>query len=264
MEEEVCVSSPLFLCQRLKQTGFRRCLDRQIANLMTNHHGNIVTADRHKQMILSLHLATIALSIVLIAMISYDTFRNKSFLADKSYMTAQFLICLFFIADIFIEWYLSADKRKYAYTHLPFLLVSIPYLNIVSYTGINLPCEAMYILRFIPLIRTAFLLAIVMAAFTGNRIASLFTTYIVTLIATVYFAGLMFFVEEHYINPDIGTFWSALWWAFMDVTTVGCNINAITPTGKILAVILSAEGLILFPVFTVYVTNALKRKRHTT
>ena len=44
----------------------------------------------------------------------------------------------------------------------------------------------------------------------------------------------------------------------MNITTVGCYIEPITPTGKVLSVILSGGGLILFPVFTVYIADALK------
>lgn len=111
------------------------------------------------------------------------------------------------------------------------------------------------------MIRAGYVLAIVMGVLSNNKISGLFSTYIGLLIATVYFASLMFFIEEHYINPGVPTYWAALWWAFMDVTTVGCNINAITPTGKVLAVVLGAEGLILFPIFTVYITNALTRHK---
>ncbi|WP_303744439.1 potassium channel family protein, partial [uncultured Muribaculum sp.] len=120
--------------------------------------------------------------------------------------------------------------------------------------------EMLYLVRFIPMIRAAYVLAIVLGVLSTDKISSMFAAYVGLLITTVYFASLMFFIEEHYVNPGVTTFWSSLWWAFMDVTTVGCNINAITPTGKVLAVILAAEGLILFPVFTVYITNAMTRK----
>jgi hypothetical protein len=155
---------------------------------------------------------------------------------------------------------MAPKKWHYIVGHIVFILVSIPYLNIIAYYKIDLSVEVQYILRFVPMIRAAYVLTLVLSVFSTNKISSLFTAYIGLLFATVYFASMMFFIEEHYVNPDVNTYWSALWWAFMDVTTVGCNINAITPTGKVLAVILAAEGLILFPVFTVYITNALTRK----
>lgn len=81
--------------------------------------------------------------------------------------------------------------------------------------------------------------------------------YIIWVITSVYFGSLVFFVEEHYINPLVASWWDALWWASLNITTVGCEISPMTATGKVLAIILSGEGLILFPVFTVYVTNAV-------
>ncbi len=207
-----------------------------------------------------LHILVLMGAVGLIVLISYDCFRNISFLANETYMKIQFWICVFFIFDVIVEFFLSSERWRYFYTHLFSLLVSIPYLNIIHYFGINLSPEMQYLVRFIPMIRAAYVFTIVLGALSTDKVSSLFTAYIGLLIATVYFASMMFFIEEHYINTGVPTYWAALWWSFMNITTVGCNINAITATGKVLSVILSAEGLILFPVFTVYITNALTRK----
>ena len=78
------------------------------------------------------------------------------------------------------------------------------------------------------------------------------------LLAMVYFSSLIFFVIEQKVNPDVKYYSDALWWAFMDVTTVGSNIIAITPTGRILSVLLAALGMMMFPIFTVYVTSLVQ------
>lgn len=54
----------------------------------------------------------------------------------------------------------------------------------------------------------------------------------------------------------------ALWWAFMDVTTVGSNIIAVTVTGRVLSVLLAALGMMMFPIFTVYVTSLIQKKKN--
>ena len=61
------------------------------------------------------------------------------------------------------------------------------------------------------------------------------------------------------VNPLVNGYGDALWWAFMDVTTVGSNIYAVTATGKILSVVLAALGMMMFPIFTVYVTSLLQK-----
>ena len=45
----------------------------------------------------------------------------------------------------------------------------------------------------------------------------------------------------------------------MNMSTVGCNVNPITVAGKITAVILPVSGMIIFPLFTVYLTDFVSR-----
>lgn len=79
-----------------------------------------------------------------------------------------------------------------------------------------------------------------------------------TLIATIYFASLAFYMFEHGVNNLVDEYSDALWWACMDATTVGSDIVAITPLGRVLSVMLAAFGMMMFPIFTVYVTDKIK------
>ena len=45
---------------------------------------------------------------------------------------------------------------------------------------------------------------------SGSKASGLFTSYITMLMATVYFASLIFFVLEHKVNPMVTDYWSAL------------------------------------------------------
>lgn len=113
-----------------------------------------------------------------------------------------------------------------------------------------------------PLIRGGFTLAIVVSWLTYSKVAGLFFTYIIILVSTVYFASLTFFLFEHGSNPTVTTYQDALWWATMDVTTVGSNITAVTTVGRVLSVVLAAMGMMMFPIFTVYITNIVTRHNH--
>lgn len=211
-----------------------------------------------------LHIIILLLCIFLIVSISIDTYHNLSFLTQGSYLKIQLWICLFFIFDFFLEFFLSDQKGYYLRTHFIFLIISIPYINIINYYGLEFSSEVNYFLRFVPLIRGGYALAIVVGWLSYNKASGLFVSYLTMLLATVYFSSLIFFVLEHKGNPMVTDYPSALWWAFMDVTTVGSNIYAVTPTGKILSVVLAALGMMMFPIFTVYVTslvqNANKKK----
>ncbi|MDE5954772.1 MAG: two pore domain potassium channel family protein, partial [Duncaniella sp.] len=76
------------------------------------------------------------------------------------------------------------------------------------------------------------------------------------LIVAVYFCSLTFFVSEHEVNPSVPDYWSSLLWSIMSLTTAGCSIHAMTVTGRVLGVVLSAVGLIFFPIFTVFLTDS--------
>lgn len=207
--------------------------------------------------VMVLRIAVIVLSVVLVAMITVDTLHDISFIADRTYLNVQFYICMVFLADVIVEWILSADKRKYIAGHIFFLLISIPYLNIIDHFHIDLPLEFQYVIRFIPMIRAAYVIGLLSGLTNANWVQSIFATYISILLIVIYSGSLMFYVQEHFVNPDVSSYWMSLWWTVMNITTVGCYIEPITPTGKVLSVILSGGGLILFPVFTVYIADAL-------
>lgn len=215
----------------------------------------------HKRLVFALHIAVLVAAVVLIVMISADTFRNVSFVDDQRYLDAQFWICLLFIADIVVEFFISPRKIGYICSHIFFLILSIPYLNILHYYDVQVSGELQYLIHFIPMLRAAYVLSMVTGSLTGNRISSLFKAYVALLIVVLYFSSMMFYVEEHRLNPDISGYADALWWAVMCMTTAGSYIGEYTVTGKVLSVILSGGGLILFPVFTVYITSAVAHKQ---
>ena len=204
-----------------------------------------------------MHLGVVILSLLLITLITLDTLRNVSFLADTTYLKVQFWCCLFFMADVFVEMLFSVKKRKYLINHLFFLLVSVPYLNILHYFDIPLDNHAEYLLKFVPMIRAAYVFTIVTGATTSSKwVKNMLATYLIVLIVGVYFCSLRFFVAENGVNPGVTDYWSSLLWSIMSLTTAGCSIHAMTVTGRVLGVVLSAVGLIFFPIFTVFLTNS--------
>ena len=205
------------------------------------------------------HVLILLLSLFLILSISFDTFKNIPFVNQRSYLRIQFWICMFFLLDFVLEFFLSKRKWHYLATRWLFLIVSIPYLNIIDYYHLSFSPELSYFIRFIPLIRGGYALAIVVGWLSSNRISGLFTSYITMLMATVYFSSLIFYGLERGVNPMVKDYGSALWWAFMDVTTVGSNIYAMTVTGKVLSVVLAALGMMMFPIFTVYITSLVEK-----
>lgn len=206
-----------------------------------------------------LHIIIILMSLFLVISISVDTFKGIAFYTQSSYMKIQLWICLWFLFDFFLEFFLAKHKLRYIWTHFIFLLIAIPYQNIIAYYGWTFSEEITYMLRFVPLLRGGYALSIVVGWLTYNRASSLFISYLTMLLSTVYFSSLAFFLLERKVNPLVKEYGDALWWAFMDVTTVGSNIVAMTVTGRVLSVLLAALGMMMFPIFTVYITNLIQQ-----
>lgn len=206
-----------------------------------------------------LHFAVLVCSVLLIVSISMDTFRNIQYSHRPQFLKFEFWVCMLFIADFFAQMLRSPHKLRFFFTNILFFLISIPYLPILQHFDIEVGPVAAYVLRFVPLIRGGYALALVVGWFTSNRATSLFVTYLATLASGVYFSSLIFYVFEHGPNPGLHTYWDALWWAMMNCTTVGCNIVAVTPVGRVLSVLVASLGVMMFPVFTVYITNLITR-----
>ena len=223
-------------------------------------HINMKLTERDKKYIKRiLYILVLGLSLGLIVYISIDTFTGVNFLENKNYMTFQLWVCIVFMIDFFVELFLAEDKLKYVRHRWFFLLLSIPYLNIINLWHVEFSAEALYFIRFIPLARGALALAIVIGYMTDNALSSLLLSYISITLSVIYFGSLIFFELEAPVNNMVPNYGAALWWAFMDATTIGSNIYPVTIVGKILAVILAGMGMMMFPLFTVYITNWVQR-----
>lgn len=210
-----------------------------------------------------LHAVILLLSVAMIVYISYDTFRNIPFLTDRGYMTFQFFVCMIFMADFFVELKLTpkGERRHYVGARWFFLLLSVPVLNIVGLFHLQLSADFLYFARFLPLARGALALAIVLNYIASTRITGFFVSYVSIMVLTVYFAGLIFYEREHPVNPGVENYWDAFGWCALQTTTMGSALNPVTVAGKLLAVVLSLMGVVMFPLFTVYLTSLIKRSR---
>lgn len=206
-----------------------------------------------------MHLAVLVLSVILIVYMSIETFSQTDFLENNDYMTFQLWVCVVFILDFFWDWFMAERKWRYFFHRIFFLVVSIPYLNIITQYNISLSHDALYFIHFIPLMRGALAMSIVIGYLSSNAVTSLFMSYLSILLLVVYFCSLIFFQREYGANPQVDTYWTALWWSAMNVATVGCNIDPVTVAGKIVAVVLPVCGVIIFPLFTVYLTDFVRR-----
>lgn len=214
---------------------------------------------RGEKIVKLMNFIVLILSVILVTWISYDTFQEIDILSSPGYMRFQLWVCYFFIIDFFVELIYSREKWSYFKRRLLFLMLSIPYLNIIHALQLQLNPNELYLVRFIPLARGALAIAIVFGYLSKNAITSLFVSYIAIMVFVGYFCSLIFFQWEHGVNSQVTSYWDALWWSAMNMVTVGCNIEPVTTPGRIAAVVLPILGMVVFPLFTVYLTNYVTR-----
>ena len=89
----------------------------------------------------------------------------------------------------------------------------------------------------------------------------LFFAYIFTVVVFTYISGLVFYDYEVLVNPKLHGKLNALWWAWMNVTTVGAEIFPVTAVGKVFCVLLPSLGMMFFPIFTTYVLQGTPTRR---
>lgn len=121
----------------------------------------------------------------------------------------------------------------------------------------------LYLLKLLPLARCALAIAIVIGYITRSRIAGLFLTYVTIMVLAVYFSSLTFYICESPVNPWVENFGEAFYWCCMQTTTIGCEQSPVTLAGKLLAVLLSLLGIVMFPLFTVYLSSLIQKRRKT-
>ena len=217
----------------------------------------MITDKARKDIVAVMRTVILILSVALIVYISVDTLNDEDFLQNHHYMTFQFWVCLVFLADFFIELFISENRWEYFKNHWVFFVLSIPYLNILTLTHLQVSHDAMYVLRFVPLARGVLALGIVLNYISKNKFIGVFITYLSVVVLVTYFASMIFYQVEHPINNLVPTYWTAFWWGCTELTTLGSDIYPVTAIGRVLCCVLSGMGIVMFPLFTVYATNLI-------
>lgn len=192
--------------------------------------------------------------LLLLAAVSWEVIVGRAHFSHR-YLAVQFVVCLLFLFDFFVRWGADGWRARFFWRNLLYLLLSVPYLNIVSWGGVALSRGAAMLLGLVPLLRAFLAMAIVVGWLVGNRVRRLLAAYVFTVVVFTYISALVFYDYEQPVNPHLHGFGNALWWAWMNVTTVGAAIFPVTAIGKLFSVLLPSLGMMFFPIFTTYVLH---------
>ena len=198
--------------------------------------------------------------IALLVGVSVEVLTGNHHTYSEWYMWLQLVVCIIFIVDFASALTARDSVNNYFLLNLLSLIVSIPYLNILDWMDVPLDRGVAVTVAALPLLRSFVAMGVVVKWFINGKANRLFGAYLFTVVCFTYLAALMFFDYEVGVNEKLNGFGNALWWAWMNVTTVGAAIFPVTAVGKVLAVLLPALGMMFFPIFTIYVTDIYNSK----
>lgn len=203
---------------------------------------------------------SLAASIVLLVGISFEvTGGEKSGFADW-YRTLQLIVCSIFFATALFRLMIAQYRHKHWLRDLIFAVASIPYMDILEWSGANLEHSSVRILAFAPVLISIMATVVILEWLIEGKKRRLMAAYVLTVTMFTYISALLFYDCEMGVNSHLKTFGDALWWAWMNVTTVGAAIFPVTTVGKVVCVLLPIVGMMFFPIFTVYVSDYYDRK----
>ncbi len=209
-----------------------------------------------------LNIGSVVVSLFLVLLLSIETFKGSKSYFLGGYDRIQYYVCLYLLADFALLWLLSKDRWRFFKRYFILIFLAIPYISIFQYFRLDYTAEVEYFARFVPLVRGSVALAILIGMAGKGRVTGLFISYMTLLITLCYFLTLMFYFAEYTTNKQVSSYYDALWWAGMTVTTLGPDIIPITALGKISTTALGIVGMTVFPIFTVYITTLVQDYTH--
>ena len=96
-----------------------------------------------------LHIIILVMSLFLVISISVDTFKGIPFYTQSSYMKTQLWICIWFLFDFVLEFFLAKHKGRYLRTHFIFLLPFLIRTLLLIMDGLFLPKLLIYSVLFL-------------------------------------------------------------------------------------------------------------------
>lgn len=206
-------------------------------------------------------LAVIA-GIVLLVALSMEIIGGKNLHFSSFYLNVQLAVCIVFLLDFLVLWSAAERKGRYFWRNVLFLLISIPWLNLLGWCGVTVTRDWGVLVGLLPVLR-AFLAMVIIVRWLikGNKMRRMLVAYVFTVVVFTYISGLVFYEYEAAVNPKLHGFGNALWWAWMNVTTVGAEIFPVTAVGKVFCILLPSLGMMFFPIFTTYVLQEYTHKK---
>ena len=202
-----------------------------------------------------LNTLSLAASVVLLIAISLEVIDRQSRVLSEWYRSLQLAVCSIFFVTALFRLMIPEYRRRHWFRDLLFASASIPYIDILNWGGVVSPHRTERLLAFAPVVISILATVVILEWLIDGRKRRLMAAYVLTVVMFTYISALLFYDCEAEINSSLKGFGDALWWAWMNVTTVGAEIFPVPAVGKVVCVLLPVVGMMFFPIFTVYISD---------
>ncbi len=158
-----------------------------------------------------------------------------------------------FFVEFAVKFALAPVKRTYLRRNwLDLLIVLLPFLRFLRLARVLRATRALPVFRLLVLGGRGSSSALVLLK--RRRLGQLAVTSAMIILIG---AALGFLLESRVTGTQMVTFGDAIWWASTTVTTVGSDIQPVTPVGRVLAFLLMVYGLGVFSYFVASIASVL-------
>jgi len=189
-----------------------------------------------------LDLAVLALSVYTLAALWIETFFTLPDRTVQLIDRIDFLVCLVFLLDFFVNWWKAPSTWGYLKWGWIDFISSIPAISALRWGRL------FRVFRILRGLRSA---RMVMAHVFRNRARGALAAVALGAGLLVLLSAIAMLQLENAPNSNIRTPEDALWWAFATVTTIGYGDRyPVTLAGRLVAVVLVIAGVGLVGTFT--------------
>ena len=190
------------------------------------------------------------LSVYVLSAMLIDTFFSLPLDISELLQTLDFIICIIFLVDFFLNFYTSDNKLGFLKWGWIDFISSIPEIQVLRWGRV---ARIIKILRLLRALRST---KSILSFVFKNRAQGTFLSVALISVVLIIFSSIAILTVEVDPLSNIKSPSDALWWAFVTMTTVGYgDLYPITPLGRGVAALLMTAGVGLFGTFTAFVAS---------
>lgn len=159
-------------------------------------------------------------------------------------------IWILFIAEFILRFSLAPEKRPFLKSNwLTMIALIVPALRLFRALAFLRAARALRGLRLVRLVGTANRGMRALKA-TLNRRGFGYVAGLTLLVVSLGAAGMLDFENARDVDGGFVSYWDALWWTGMLITSIGSDYWPVTTEGRVLALLLSLYGLAMLGYIT--------------